>query len=181
MSDDRQWFRHSLRCRACANRFHVDRLTADPDKVRPKCPKCGGKTKESFMADVGMDVSAGKAPGVVGSISAKAFDAAHEIAMADHGMTDIRSDARPGENSVPRLPQHLQNQVDGFWQGGQKPKTRTGRVDLSPIFGERANQPGAQQPSGTKFTADAPSSIAPILNHKPAGSSPVPAHTVVAG
>lgn len=179
MSDDRQWFRHSLRCRACANRFHVDRLTPDPDRVRPKCPKCGGRSKESFVDDKGMDFSMQKAPGIVGSIPARAFDASMEIAMQDHGMTDIHAEARPGESSAPKLPQHLQQKVDKFWGGAQKPKARTGKVDLSPLYGERATQAGA--PDSARFSAGSASLIEPILKHKPTGSSPIPAHTIIAG
>ena len=94
---ERALYRHNLRCRACAHRFHVDRVTDDPNRVSPRCPRCAGKTKQSFVADVGMDVSAGKAPGVVGAnVQVAAYDRAMEITMQDHQMTDIQDSSRPG-------------------------------------------------------------------------------------
>jgi hypothetical protein len=185
LTDDRQRYRHHFRCRACATRFHVDRLTADPNKVNPKCPKkgCLGKVKQSFQDDVGMDVGAGKAPGVVGAnIQTMAYDAAMNIAMSDHSMTDIQDHSRPGaiyrsgEATAPKLPMHLQAQADGFWKGPQKQRPLTLKPDLSPIFGggpQQAAQPG-------NFSASVPSAIAPILSARPAGSSPVPNHRVIA-
>ena len=182
---ERALYRHNLRCRACAHRFHVDRVTDDPNKVSPRCPRCSGKTKQSFQADVGMDVSAGKAPGVVGAnVQVAAYDRAMEITMADHQMTDIQDSSRPGsvyrpgESTAPKLPAHLQRQSDQFWGGNQqKPKARTAKVDMSPIFGERAQNNG---PAPAQFKADSGSLIEPILKHRPAGSSPIPAYTTIA-
>lgn len=181
-------FRHHFRCRSCATRFHVDRVTDDPNKVHPRCPRrgCSGKVKQSFQDDVGMDVGAGKAPGVVGAnVQNVAYDRAMEITMADHQMTDIQDSSRPGavyrpgESTAPKLPMHLQKQADQFWGGQQqKPRTRSAKVDMSPIFGERATNAGAP---AAQFKADSGSLIEPILKHKPAGSSPIPPHTIVAG
>ena len=132
-----------------------------------------------------MDVAAGKAPGVVGAnVNNVAYDRAMEIAMADHQMTDISDISRPGsvyragEPTAPKLPVHLQKQADSFWGGNkQKEKTRTAKVDMSPIFGDRAVAAGAAQ---AQFKADSGSLIEPILKHKPAGSSPVPEHVTIA-
>ena len=187
--DDRPRYRHHFRCRSCATRFHVDRLTADPAKVKtPKCPKkgCAGKVKESFQADIPTDIAAGKAPGVIGAnVQNRAYDFAMETTMQDQQIGDISDHSRPGsvyragEATAPKLRQDLQQKADSFW-GGQQPKqqTRTARVDMSPLYGERAT--GTQQ---AQFRADtqAASLIEPILKHKPTGASPIPAHTVVAG
>jgi hypothetical protein len=181
MSDDRPRYRHWFRCRIDAHRFYVDRLTADSSKVKiPKCPKCGGKAKESFQADIGMDVSAGKAPATT-SIQATAYDMALQMTMEDQKETDIRDNARPGENSAPKLPAHLQPLADNFWGGNRRQqKQRTARADLSPIFGARAAAAQGGQPAiGTPFTADRGIGIAPILTAKPEGSSPIPEHRVL--
>lgn len=184
---DRPRYQHWFRCRACATRFHVVRVTDDPAKVKtPRCPKksCGGKAKPSFVPDIPMDVAGGKAPAVTGAnVQVSAYDRSMEIAMADHQMTDIQDHSRPGaiyrggESTAPKLPAHLQAQADGFWGGAQKPKTRSAKVDLSPIYGQRATDAGAP---AAQFKADAGSLIEPILRHRPAGSSPIPAHTVIA-
>lgn len=184
MTDDRQRYQHKWRCRKCGDPFFTVRLTADASKMNPRCPKraCGGKSKQSFMDDIGMDVSAGKAPGVVGAnVQNNSYDAAMQIAMADHQMTDIQDTSRPGsvyrtgENTAPKLPPHLQAKSDAFWGGQSKQKTRTAKVDMSPIFGERA-QSGA---ATAQFKADSGSLIEPILRHKSAGSSPIPDYTSI--
>lgn len=187
--DERPRFRHFFRCRTCANRFHVDRLTADPAKVKvPKCPRkgCTGKVRESHMPDVGMDVAAGKAPATT-SIQATAYDTAMKFAMEDSQSTDILDHSRPGsvirngEATAPPLPTHLQTNVQNFWGGQRKQgKTRTARADLSGVFGERAIAAQAGAPvMGQNFTADRGVGIAPILTAKPTGVSPVPDHRVV--
>jgi hypothetical protein len=53
-----------------------------------------------------------------------------------------------------------------------------GKVDLSPLYGDRAVQSGS--PDAARFKAESGSVIAPILKHKPVGSSPIPDHTVIA-
>jgi hypothetical protein len=188
MTDDRQRYRHFFRCKACATRFHVDRLTADPAKLKtPACPKksCKGKVKASYQADVGMDVGAGKAPGIVGAnVQTKAYDRAMEITMADHGMSDIQDASRPGavyrpgESTAPKLPMHLQKQADSFWGSQQqKPATRTAKVNMSGIFGQPQQAPAPV----AQFKADSGTALDPILKHRPPGSSPVPEHTVIHG
>lgn len=183
VTDDRPRFRHFFRCRACANRFYVDRLTADSAKVKtPRCPRkaCGGKARESHVPDIGLDVAAGRAPPKVGHVQVRAFDQALQITAEDHQMGDLRDHARPGENSVPPLRPDLQRQADAFWGAGQKRQdgAKRGKVDMSPIFGERAQQ---GQPAGARFTAGQGTAIAPILQSKDPGTSPVPAHRIIAG
>lgn len=184
MSEQKQKYRHAWRCKVCAGRFFTVRATEDPTGMNPKCPRksCGGRSKPSYVADIPTDISAGKAPGLIGqNVQVKAFDVAHEMAMQDAGLTDIRTDIRAGDGvgTAPRLPQHLQAQAESFWSGPQKKQAqRRGKVDLSPIFGQRPPQAG---PSDQQFKIEAGSAIAPILNHRAAGSSPVPPHVIVAG
>ena len=173
----------------CSTRYRVVRLTADSSKVKiPPCPrkKCPGKGKPSFMPDIGLDVSAGRAPSTP-SIQATAYDMAMKIAMEDGHVTNIQDHSRPGapvhngEATAPKLPAHLQRGVDGFWGGNRKQgKTRTARADLSPIYGERATAAQAGAPVlGQNFTADNAPGVAPILTSKPQGSSPIPDHTTI--
>jgi hypothetical protein len=181
--DDRPIHLHGFRCRACGNRFTVKRLTADSSKVKiPKCPRksCGGKSKASYVPDIGFDAAEGKAPAVGGSLSGRAFDYAMQTTMADHGMTDIKDTVRPGETSVPPLPPRLQQQADSFWNPKQAPAQRRGRVDLSGLYGPAANQ-GAPPPGVQTLASGAGHPIAPILNSRPTGSSPIPAHTIIGG
>lgn len=183
---ERALYRHHLRCRACAHRFHVDRVTADPDRVRPHCPRCRGKTKQSYVPDIGMDVSAGRAPGVVGAnVQTKAYDITMENVMREQQLGDVQDHSRPGavyragEPTAPKLPAHLQVQADNLWGSASNRSTRTAKVDLSGVLGATPAING--QPPGQRYTADAPSAIAPIVKSKPPGSSPIPPHTIVAG
>jgi hypothetical protein len=190
VTDDRQRYRHFFRCRACGDRFSVVRMTASGDGLNPRCPKraCGGKAKQSFTADVGFDPAEGKAPGVVGAnVLVRAYDMALEMTAQDQGLTNIQDHSRPGsvvrmgEPTAPPLPAHLQQQASNFWSGPQKQKARTGKVDMSPIFGSRAGsvpQPQAVIPPMGK-QADT-SLIEPILRARPTGTSPVPVGRVVA-
>ena len=182
VDDDRPRYAHWFRCRTCAHRFSVVRLTADSTKVKtPKCPHkgCNGRVRESHMEDRGMDVAAGRAPATT-SVQAQAYDLAHEWQMEEQQRTNIKDNVRPGESSAPPLPAHLQTMADGFWGGKRKQNTRTARADLSPIYGARATAAQGGQPAiGTPFTADRGLGIAPILTAKPEGTSPIPEHRVV--
>lgn len=184
MTDDRQRYRHFFRCKACGDRFSVVRMTASGDGLNPRCPKraCGGKSKQSHVPDIGMDVAAGKAPGVVGAnVQVRAYDMALEMATQDQGLTNIQDHSRPGaaqrmgEGTAPPLPAHLQAQANAFWGSQPKQKTRTAKIDLSPVLGKGA----APQPGVGAFKADSGSLIEPILRHRPAGSSPIPAYTSI--
>lgn len=186
MADDRQRYRHAWRCRSCGDRFHTVRLTADPTGMSPRCPKraCGGKSKQSHVPDLGMDVAEGKAPGVVGAnVQTRAYDSAMQMTMTDQGLTDIQDHSRPGsvyrpgEGTAPKLPTHLQQQADTFWGGANRQKTRTAKADLSPIFGQQ----GPNAPPPVAHQAPMNSIVEPILKHKPRGSSAVPDHVVIAG
>jgi hypothetical protein len=91
------------------------------------------------MPDVGLDVAAGIAPPQVGAAAVRAYDIAMETAAQNAGLTNLNDKPAYGENSVPKLPPHLQHKVDNFWGAppGQ-PKMVKRRVDLSSIFGDRA-------------------------------------------
>jgi hypothetical protein len=156
--------------------------------MNPKCPRkaCGGRSKPSYVADIPTDISAGRAPGVIGAnVQNAAYDAAMNITMQDQNLTDVADHSRPGsvyragEATAPKLPAHLQARSESFW--GSQPqnaaKTRTARVDLSPVFGQRA----AAVAPAAQFKAEAATVLDPILKHKRSGTSPVPDHVVIAG
>lgn len=144
--------------------------------MNPKCPKCQGKVKQSFVEDKGFDPADGKAPAVVGgNVQTKAYDMALDICAQDQKLGDIQTHRYEGESTAPKLPTHLQKQADAFW-GGQQKKSKQMSVDLSPIYGNRA-QPAVQ---GQRFVADRGAPIEPILKSKPEGSSPVPPHITIA-
>jgi hypothetical protein len=117
------------------------------------------------------------------NVQTRAYDTAMQMTMTDHQMTDIADHSRPGsvyragEPTAPKLPMHLQSQADGFWAGPQRQKSRTAKVDLSPVLGSQAAPP----PGVAPYRADSGSLIEPILKHRPTGSSPIPPHTIVAG
>jgi hypothetical protein len=188
LTDERTRYAHWFRCRACGSRFSVLRLTPDPERVKtPACPRkrCGGRVKQSHVPDIGMDVAAGIAPAVVGAnVQVRAYDTALEIVAQDHAMTDIKDRVRPGETSVPSLAPHLQKMADNFWGGQRKqPAVRRGKVDLSPVFGQRAIDAQGGVPAGAQFSLDRGSAIAPILQQpgKAPGDSPIPKHQIIAG
>lgn len=132
VTDNRPRYEHRFRCRACAHRFSVVRLTSESSKVKtPKCPKCKGRAKQSFMADVGMDVAAGKAPGVTGAIPVRAYDMAIEVAAHTAGLTDLNDRPREGEISAPKLEPRLQTLADNFW-GGPKQGPRRMKLNIPP-------------------------------------------------
>lgn len=180
MTDDRPRYRHQFRCRACGNRFHVDRLTPDPQKVKvPRCPRkaCGGKAKASFMSDVGMDVGGGKAPGVVGAPSVVAYDMAMDAAAHNAGLTNLVDKPRYGESSVPRLRPDLQHKVDNFFgpaDGAPKQKTIRKRADLSGIFGQRAVDAQAASPiPGMNNVVPIASQLPSQMVNRPGAKPPV--------
>lgn len=115
-------YRSHYRCKDCKHEFY--KITKEIPNSDPECPQCKKtrmKTK-SCVSDKMHDFDNEKVmkemienrtpPGTIGNKRVKAFDAAMEMTMQDYGMTDIKDNAREGENSVPRLPNHLEKQVD---------------------------------------------------------------------
>jgi len=178
MTDERPRYAHWFRCSCCGGRFSVVRLTADPAKVKtPKCPRkrCTGKVRQSHMPDVGMDVAAGKAPGLVGSAWARGYDMALDAAAHNAGLTNVIDNPRYGESSAPKLPPKQQALADSFWGKPAAPaKTITKRVDLQGIFGQRAVDAQKSSPipgmtHGTAFSAP----IASQIVNKPGAGPPI--------
>ena len=117
-------FEVTIRCLTCSHRYKrtlraasAEALDRMPD---PPCPKC----KTAAKAQRGLDVGAGRAPAVGGSLVVKATDYTAAATMEDYGLTDLRSDVREGEMAVPKLPTAQQHAVDNFFGG---PIARSGR------------------------------------------------------
>lgn len=130
-------FKITCRCLECGNKFHFFSPSISvPDEP---CPQCGTqKEKKEF------DLTRGKAPAVVGANPAvKAMDIAADIAMEDHGLTDLKSDGRQGATMAPNLRPDLQAAADNMFTG----KAGTGRAN--PIQ-QRMRQMAAlaRQPGG---------------------------------
>ena len=177
MSDER--YQHRFRCCVCATQFTRTRNSAEWIGPRPNCPKkCEGRVKDSYVPDV--ERTEVQAPAIVGSISAKAFDTAMEMTMQDQGMTNINDSFRQGEPTAPKLRPDLQAKADSFFAGPQRKPANRGRVDMSPIFGERATQSQSGMPPAKSFDAHMPTSIAPIMEAAKNQTSAVPNYRVVA-
>lgn len=110
---------YRFRCTECGLRFRAATYEDDPP---PECPNedCG-----KVQTPIGLDVAAGKAPGIGGHPFVKAMDKTADMVMADYGMTDLAS-ARQGESMAPKLPPAQQERADAMfnpaarasWGGG---------------------------------------------------------------
>jgi hypothetical protein len=155
----------------CGNRFEVIRLTDNPSKVNPRCPRkaCKGKSKESHVADIGFDASEGKAPSVGGSIVVRSTDLAMEVGMANAGITNINDRARYGEISAPRLAPHLQAQADQFWGNGRKALAGQRRARAN-VAGLLNGSPPPSMAASPNFSFSSDAAMLPI--HRAPESKP---------
>jgi hypothetical protein len=126
--------RYRLRCQ-CTRCSHIyakelsERAYLDIIAGRRADPPCPRKAcREAVLAEeielkarnMAAIFSSQRAPGRVGSTLAKAVDLTANITMADHGLTDLRDNNRPGENSIPKLPPVQQEQADNFFGASRK-------------------------------------------------------------
>jgi hypothetical protein len=122
-------YKITCRCLECGTKYHFH--AASPNVPDEPCPSC---RKANPVR--GLDVAAGKAPNVGGNLAVKAMDIAADIAMEDHGLTDLKSDGRVGATMAPPIRADLQQAADAMFSG----KGYGGRV--SPIQ-RRMNQMAA--------------------------------------
>lgn len=99
---------YRFRCTGCGLRFRAKIYEDDPD---PPCPNadCG-----TVQTPIGLDVAAGKAPGIGGNALVKSMDQTADMVMQDYGMTDLHS-ARHGESMAPKLPPNQQARADAMF------------------------------------------------------------------
>lgn len=119
----------TCRCQRCSHKYSFTADSHDPegaDITDKPCPRCSKVQKTR-----GMDVSAGKAPGIGGSLAVKAMDLAADITMQNHGLTDLKSDGREGATMAPSLPHGQQVRADAMFA------SQKARVDM---IGPRAKQ-----------------------------------------
>lgn len=127
-----------LRCKACRYKYkRTVELFGDEsidDVPNPSCPKCAKRamrtdsyeTASPPLSHDGMNgiIESGRAPGIVGDKAiVRAIDKTAEIVMADHKLTDLRTDVREGDTMAPRLPPPQQKLADNFF--GPVTKTPT--------------------------------------------------------
>jgi hypothetical protein len=121
--------RYRLRCQ-CTRCSHIyskelsERAYLDiiaGNRADPPCPRkaCREALRQEEIVREARNmagiISSQRAPGRVGSTLARAVDLTANITMADHNLTNLRDDNRPGETSVPKLPPALQTQADQFF------------------------------------------------------------------
>ena len=104
----------TYRCKVCAVKFKSEIYEGDPD---PACPnlECG-----AVHHPIGLDVSAGRAPSVGGSIGVKAFDFATQTVMEDQHLTNLSDATRAGDSMAPKLGHAQQRVADAMFD----PKAR---------------------------------------------------------
>lgn len=155
-------FQITLRCTSCAHKFK--RILSAEDEMHlaelpdPPCPRCNVVQRKR-----GMDIAAGKAPAVGGSLAARAVDATAEIVMQDHGMTDLRSDVREGESMAPKLPPKQQALADNFFSAPRARRNPAGGIFSLPpaavmkaAVGGRFMTPDTVVPMASQRAADRP-------------------------
>jgi hypothetical protein len=121
-----------LRCRACQHKYkrivtaeNEEAVAAIPD---PPCPKCAKKTRRTDVMETasaplpfdGIDLTRQRAPGIVGANTmVKAVDKTAEIVMADHHLSDLKTNVRQGDTVAPPLPPHQQKMADNFFNSSK--------------------------------------------------------------
>lgn len=111
------------RCLDCGHKWKVKVFSATDDASDipdPECPKCSAK-----VTPIGMDVAAGKAPGIGGSPMVKAMDMTANTVMREYGLTDLKSDGRQGATMAPSLPPPQQAAADGMFDPRARAKSMT--------------------------------------------------------
>ena len=148
-------YKTTYECSDCNHIFYVV-TDKKPSGFCPSCPKCqedssrnrgaiksrgksvSGKTDDEKISDV---ITSRKAPGVGGSKIGKAHEATMKMVMEDYGLTDINDRPTEGESCAPKLPAHLEQQVNnGFGAsfGSMSPKL-TGNMSQSMVTSSAMN------------------------------------------
>lgn len=126
-------------CSECKYKFSVISESNPKGAGCPGCPKCKEdsaaksvsvtkgrmKTQKQMTENNTAMIVSGQGAYISGKSKAfKAHEATMEMVMQDYGLTDINDKPNEGENCVPKLPAHLEKQVnDGFGASfGEAPK-----------------------------------------------------------
>lgn len=116
-------------CSECAYKFSIISETKPKGKC-PGCPKCkensaakgtnvtkGRLKTQKKLQENSEDIITSKKVAYIGGKNSlyKAHEETMKMVMQDYGLTDINDKPYEGENCVPKLPAHLEKQVnDGF-------------------------------------------------------------------
>lgn len=154
-------YRLHLRCLRCGKEYTriVAKVTdKDPPCPRKRCRELAMEEEISIRAEnMARIVSEGRAPATIGNNAlVRAVDKTAEIVMADHGLTNLKDNIRPGEIAAPRLAPKLQDAADNFFSGkvavpgGDERRRRQmdllGRRAMAGAFRDMALNPGAVVP-----------------------------------
>ena len=151
-------YKLTLRCNNFKHGPHKYHRTVDVDEEagesiadvpNPPCPLCKKMIKvreQEVMGTAPIPIREpdewlpeGKAPATIGRNNmVKAVDLAADIAMKDYGLTDLRSDARPGETMAPKLPIQQQKLADNFFNPGANPAFGSRRAKQMQMLGKKA-------------------------------------------
>jgi hypothetical protein len=123
------YFEAHYSCSDCSYVFSIISETKPKGRC-PGCPKCKEsaaekgvnvtkgrlKTKKALKENSEDMIASKKTASIAGKSNLyKAHDATMKMVMEDYGLTDINDKPYEGENCVPKLPSHLEKQVnDGF-------------------------------------------------------------------
>ena len=140
-------FEVKLRCRVCSHRYK--RILNSADEPDPPCPRCLKAERTR-----GMDFDRNRAPAAIGqNVQVRAIDETAKVTMEMYGMTDLRSDVRPGETAAPKLPPKQQEAADNFFVGRKSIKgpmrTIAARAAMNAFSGNAtavASAQGARNP-----------------------------------
>lgn len=147
-------FRITCKCLVCGKIYKC--TVPKIDSVDPPCPSklCIAARTESEIKrraeNMASILAQSRAPGHVGSITAKSIDFTNELVATDYGLTDLKDRVKVGESSAPRLSPVLQEQADNFFGGGS--------LRQNPMLAARISSIGAAAAAG----AFAPKPNAPV-------------------
>jgi hypothetical protein len=129
------------RCTDCGHKWRFKAFSADKsgdDVPVQECPKC-----EKVQVDIGMDVAAGKAPGIGGNPAVRAMDISMEITAEQYGLTNLETDGRVGATMAPKLPAQQQAAADGMFDAKARGKVQG--FARNPILARARMMAGALQ------------------------------------
>ena len=148
-------YRITYQCARCGHEW--SRVTSKLDGKDPPCPVAAcreGAMEEEIMRraeKLAQMLAEQRAPAQIGNnVQTKAIDETARIVMADHNLTDLKDNIRPGESMAPRLPPAQQAAADGFFSAGAaagskqaKMLNRLGQRAISGAFRSTALNPTA--------------------------------------
>lgn len=106
-------YKITYRCQRCGGKF--SKLVSNPDTAKLKCQNMDCR---HVQKNIGLDLSAGTSPGIVGASNVvKAVDETARIVMEDYGLSNLKDNLREGDSAAPSLPPQQQALADGFFNG----------------------------------------------------------------